>query len=152
MKIYNKGVFYFGVFFGIINILSFINTLRHPDPDSLRQIVLLLHMLLGILFCISSIFRALSPKFADSDDTAETEEEQDFMYKAKAKLLDWVLLGIAIFVGIDTLGYQITDNTIWLISMLPLFTIFMIYWIGELFVVPYYAKQAACHKDTENKP
>lgn len=151
MKIYNKPDFYFGVIFSPISIFFFVETLTDPLPDTRRQIALLSYIFLLLLFCIGSIFHGLSARFAK--DMIETEETSNLLCKTKAKLMDLMIIGMAFFIAISIIGYEITDDALWLLPGLQPIAFFMIYWLGEPFVMRYYdKKQNQSHPDTENKP
>ena len=129
MRIYNKKGFIFGLIWTLLGIWILITAFT--AQESVTKDIVLAFILLAV--GITSVCRALS-KTASIEDYIEKNDERNKLIKlkAKARVLDLMVIFIMILMIIGIAGYIMTGNLSWGYVFFGPLLIFGFYWIVSM--------------------
>lgn len=138
MRIYNKKGFIFGLIWTLLGIWILITAFTAQE-NVIKDIVLAI-VLLAV--GITSVCRALS-KTASIEDYIEKNDERNKLIKlkAKARVLDLMVIFIMILMIIGIAGYIMTGNLSWGYVFFGPLLIFGFYWIVSIAMEIYYERK-----------
>ena len=138
MRIYNKKGFIFGLIWTLLGIWLLINAFT--AQESVTKDIVLAFILLAV--GITSVCRALS-KTASIEDYIEKNDERNKLIKlkAKARVLDLMVIFIMILMIIGIAGYIMTGNLSWGYVFFGPLLIFGFYWIVSIAMEIYYERK-----------
>ena len=138
MRIYNKKGFIFGLIWTLLGIWILITAFT--AQESVTKDIVLAFILLAI--GITSVCRALS-KTASIEDYIEKNDERNKLIKlkAKARVLDLMVIFIMILMIIGIAGYIMTGNLSWGYVFFGPLLIFGFYWIVSIAMEIYYERK-----------
>lgn len=138
MRIYNKKGFIFGLIWTLLGIWILITAFT--AQESVTKDIVLAFILLAV--GITSVCRALS-KTASIEDYIEKNDERNKLIKlkAKARVLDLMVIFIMILMIIGIAGYIMTGNLSWGYVFFGPLLIFGFYWIVSIAMEIYYERK-----------
>nr|WP_325254657.1 hypothetical protein [uncultured Oscillibacter sp.] len=141
MKIYNKKGFILGFIWFLLGGWLFIHSMINAEGNFPKQIENIIVSLILLIVGFTRFFRAFSKRATMQDLIEEQDERNKLMtLKIKAKILDFMIFILTIFMAIDLIGYIFTENIAWGFVFFITVLLLTFYWILYIIIGIYYEK------------